>query len=274
MQKYNVEALYKSANKILGNHIKEIQNKIDRFMSTQSKDVNAVIFRDYMTNGQEWYNGYTMYEYDSKIGLYVYFYNAYDAYDDYSRVINKIVSIINASKLPIPFTVNCEGDEQIPIEIVIKISDIEKLFPDTDFLLKNIKKGFSYQDAAKVISKIIDKNKNSIKQELQFILNTYGLGRTECVIAYDFRDARYFRDIVYAHEIIVHIFQKNPKVKLDPSLLAEIRQLMSKYIDFKFDVWEDDNYIGISVDADDIINKKQGKKNISESTIFDNIDFI
>ena len=91
MQKYNVEALYKSANKILGNYIKEIQNKIDRFMSTQSKDVNAVIFRDYMANGQEWYNGYTIYESDSKIGLYVYFYNAYDAYDDYSRVINKIV---------------------------------------------------------------------------------------------------------------------------------------------------------------------------------------
>lgn len=276
MKKYNTDVLYSSASKTLGKYIKEIQNKIDRFMSTQSEDANDVIFRDYEANGQDWYKGYTLYEDSDRMGLYVYFYNAYDDYNDSHQVINKIISIIKASKLPIPFTVKCEGDEQIPIEIVIKISDLEKLCPDADFLLKNenIKKEFSYEDAAKAISKIINKNKNSIKQELQSILNKYGLNRNECVVAYDFRDARYFRDIVYAHEIIVHIFQKNPKIEIDQSLLIELRQTLSRYIAFTFDIWEDNNYIGISIDADDIKNKKQRKNNINESTIFDNIVFI
>ena len=281
MQKYDEKALYMAANKILGKYIKEIQSKIDKYMTSQPKDAKAVIFKDYIANNQDWYEGYSIYS-SNMIGLYVYFYNAYDDYNDHHQIVNKIVSIIKSSKLPIPFTVKYASDEQIPIEICVKIDDLAKLDPSI-----KLKNEISERDAHDIILNIAKKNESAIKNIIARIFKKYKIDDI-CEI-YDLDTHGFHDNNDYYIELYLSGYDPYNSDAIDPdskefekmmaNVCSDIERSIKPYIPFKFEVWA---YVGEGICAcikyDDIKNHKDALKYLNEhnniSNIFESVRFI
>lgn len=286
VQKYDEESIVKSAQKVLGKYIKEIQSKIDTYLSTQSNEVRHYIFKDYIAKGEDWYEGYTIYRYNNKIGLFVYFYNPYDDYNGVcEKVIPNVENIIKKAKLPIPFTIEYASDEQIPIEIAVKIDDLIKL--DTSISRKS---EISENDACDIVKEIVDNNqtKKYIITNLKKIIRKYKIDDI-CEVYDDidvnggnrsYNDKTFYIRIILIDYDVYTFSSRDPEspefIKLMKSVYADIGTMLKQVIPFKFEIdveWEE--CIVANIRYEDIKNHKDALKYIHEtSTIFESVRFI
>lgn len=286
VQKYDEESIVKLAQKVLGKYIKEIQSKIDTYLSTQSNEVRHYIFKDYIAKGEDWYEGYTIYRYNNKIGLFVYFYNPYDDYNSVcEKVIPNVENIIKKAKLPIPFTIEYASDEQVPIEIAVKIDDLIKLDPSI-----SRKSEISENDACDIVKEIVDNNQNKkyIITNLKKIIRKYKIDDI-CEVYDDidvnggnrsYNDKTFYIRIILMDYDVYTFSSRDPEspefIKLMKSVYTDISTMLKQVIPFKFEIdveWEE--CIVANIRYDDIKNHKDALKYIHEtSTIFESVRFI
>ena len=253
---YDEKALYNAFNKLVKQHIKELQSEIKEYLNTVDKEVRKGFFTDYKNNNNDWYNGYTMY--NDSIGIMVYFKDDNQSDKYIGDVQNHIESIIKKKNLPFKFTVKIHPHPESPIEICIKISDLEKLNPNIDFIKHN---KYDNKKIIKFISDMINKKSVDIQKDIQSILDKYNANY--CSFE-QFNTVRFIVDLDQIRVTIVRINNYARVDRFNKKILLEIKRLMTKYINCKFELYQD-TFIEIGINLDDVDNIK---------TIFESVRFI
>lgn len=283
MQKYNEEDLYKSFSRISKNYISILQKKISDYLNSLDTDIRKAAKKVFFTNYKEWYDWYAGYSmYNDSIGIMVYFYdyNAYEytsdeEYEQVGKIFDNIINIIKKEKLPFKFTINTGYDPEGPIELCIKTDDLAKL----DSSIKR-KDQISYRDACSIINDIFKKNEKSIRSGLQQIID-----RNSCTDIYElpyhnFSASYYVIDNGKRHIISIEVLYDSSDEtdeSVQKKVLKDVQVLISRYIKFKFDIYDNYDAIIIEMDYDDIKDNKLALKYLKEScinTIFESVGFM
>lgn len=264
--KYADSVLYNSFNKLSRSYIKSIQSKIKDYLKSINNVASMVFFCDKkkIEKEQGWYNGYSISK--DSIGIMVYFFDrsyeeleAYNLNDfKFKECLNKIISIIKSEKIPFNFSVEYDiHSKESPIELTIKISDLEKID-------KNLGKS-----STNIIYKIVKDNYIDIKNGLRKITNKYKDGYLGVFDSPDIHG-----DNV---EIRVYLMYNSSLHRPMPSsidmLTPSITRLMKKYIPFNFTVLNDGRNIYLSIKTIDIYLENGFMTNKSYS-IFSSVAFI
>ena len=268
--KYTETSLYNSANKIAGKYIKSIQSKIKQYLKSAGEigKFFSLNFKSLEKVGY-YYDGYSIG--NDYIAIFVCcfichdsFYKIDNCYSALDKCVNDITSIIKSEKLPFKIFIDNYIEEDSPIEIQIKISDLERLDPSLNKSLKDL--------LFRTISKKVDLISNDLGR-ISDKNNWYGI--LKIIVQYQhFKENK--RNGVDCIDIGLFRCEYEKSIPSNVNAAKQsIYGIIKKYLPFNFTIEIDEDLICASVKISDIdMNDPKVKRYMESCGIFSSVAFI